>query len=128
MTDLSGGCGMKMFAVILVAAALYSCTPRQAINSDGIGEVATNCSFSSDKGESFHDAVVVNGATNQREGLAAEYRYISDIHGRRGLDWFLVGQTVISDRNKVVDVVEIQLNNPADRKVIYFDATSFLMR
>lgn len=119
---------MKTFMLVLIAVVLYSCSPRQAINSNSIGDIASNCSFSTDKGESFHDAVVVNGVKSQREGLAAEYRYISDLHGRRGQDWFLVGQTVISDQKKVVDVVEIQLNSPADRRVIYFDATSFLLR
>ena len=32
-----------------------------------------------------------------------------------------------AERRKVVDVVEIQLANTVDRKVIYFDATAFLL-
>jgi hypothetical protein len=119
---------MKKFMLFVICAALYSCSPRQAVNSGGPMELASNISFSTDKGESFHDAVIVNGVKNQREGVAAEYRYISDLHGQRGEDWFLVGQTVIQNQDKLVDVVEIQLNNPVDRKIIYFDATAFLLK
>jgi hypothetical protein len=71
---------------------------------------------------------VVNGVKTQREGLFAEHQYITNLHGQRGQDWFLVGQTIIHDQNKIVDVVEIQLNKSADRKLFYFDATSFLLK
>ncbi len=117
---------MKRLPFLLAFFLVYSCTPRQAAYDLGKMDLSSSISYSGDKGESFHDAVVMTGIKNQREGIAAEYRYISDMHGQRGQDWFLVGQTMIQDRNKVVDVVEIQLNNPSDRRLIYFDATNFL--
>lgn len=118
---------MKLLTVFIVALALYSCSPRQTINSRSISDTAATGSLSNDKGVSFSDAVVVNGVTSQREMMAAEYHHISNLHGKRGQDWFLVGQTIITNQNKVVDVVEIQLSNSSDRQVIYFDATSFFM-
>lgn len=118
---------MKLFILFLICVVFYSCTTRQTIDTGDTMEIAS-ATFSSDKGESFNDAVKVGGVSNQREWVAAEYRYISDLHGRRGQDWFLVGKTVIQDRNKIVDVVEIQLSDPADRKLYYFDATAFLLK
>lgn len=119
---------MKKYMLLVICAAVASsCTMRQAIKPVGPMEVAP-ATFSNDNGASFHEAVKVAGVKNQREGVAAEYRYISDLHGERGQDWFLVGQTVIQNQEKLVDVVEIQLNNPEDRKVIYFDATAFLLK
>ncbi|MBN1578511.1 MAG: hypothetical protein JW913_18255 [Chitinispirillaceae bacterium] len=118
---------MKMFMLLVICVVLSSCTTRQTLKTDGPMEVAS-ATFSNDKGESFHDAVVVGGVKNPYEGVAAEYRYISGLHGQRGQDWFLVGQTVIQNQNRIVDVVEIQLNDPAFRKVIFFDATSYLLR
>lgn len=119
---------MKKYMLLVICAVIMSsCTMRQAINVPGPVEVAS-ATYSEDNGASFHDAVRVNGAKTQREGVAAEYRYISDLHGQRGQDWFLVGQTVIHNQDKLVDVVEIQLTAPEDRKVIYFDATAFLLK
>ena len=89
-------------------------------------EVAS-ATFSNGKGESFNDAVVVGGVNSRYEGVAAEYQYISGLHGMRGQDWFLVRQTVVKNQDRILDVVEIQLKDPSFRKVFYFDATSFLM-
>ncbi|MBN1308644.1 MAG: hypothetical protein JXA18_12040 [Chitinispirillaceae bacterium] len=118
---------MKISMLLMICIFLFSCTTPQTLTTDGPMEVAS-ATFSNGNGESFHDAVVVGGVKNQREGVAAEYQYISGLHGQRGQDWFLVGQTVISNENKIVDVVEIQLNDPAFRKVFFFDATGFLMK
>jgi hypothetical protein len=108
--------------------AVFSCASRQPIRKGGALDVVPSCSFSENEGSSFHDAVIVSGVKNQREGMAAEHQFISKLHGQRGEDWFLVGQTIIHEQNKIVDVIEIQINNSPDRKIFYFDATSFLMK
>ena len=118
---------MRTTLLCIICIALYSCSPRQPISSLSTMDLSPTISYSEDKGESFHDAVIVSGVRNQREAIAAEYKYISDHHGQRGKDWFLVGQTIIHDQQKVVDVVEIQLANSVDRKLIYFDATNLLL-
>ncbi|MCX7725845.1 MAG: hypothetical protein N2053_03235 [Chitinispirillaceae bacterium] len=119
---------MKNLSLIVVAGMLISlgCTPpQQSIkSSDIVPEIAASATYEG-KGASFHEPVVVKGVNSHKEGIAAEYRYISDIHGKRGEDWFLVGQTLIKQENKVVDVVEIQLNTN-ERKIIFFDATDFI--
>lgn len=119
---------MKAYMLLAICTAVVSsCTMRQAIKPVLPMELAS-ATYSNDNGTSFHKAVKVEGVKNQREGIAAEYHYISDLHGARGQDWFLVGQTVIQNKEKLLDVVEIQLSNPEDRKVIFFDATAFLLK
>ena len=117
---------MKTILAVTVFALLYSCSPKQTISSNTIGQVVSSCKFSNDNGESFGNAVLINGVQSQRDGFAAEYHYISDRFGNRGKDWFLIGQTLLSEKEKIIDVVEIQLQNPAERKLIYFDARNFV--
>lgn len=119
---------MKAYILFAICAVVVSsCTMRQAVRAADPVEEAS-ATFSVEKGTSFHEAVKVDGVKNQREGIAAEYRYISDLHGQRGQDWFLVGQTVIQHQTKLVDVVEIQLAASEIHEVIYFDATGFLLK
>ena len=118
---------VRIVTMVFCCAVLFSCASRQAVRNDSALEVKPTFSFSGNEGTSFHDAVVVTGAKTQKEGMEAEQHFISNLHGRRGLDWFLVGQTIIHEQNKIVDVVEIQISNSTDRKIFYFDATSFLL-
>lgn len=119
---------MKVIFAVLCAIVLFSCSPRPVISSSSsvVGPLASACNFSEDNGDSFKEAVMIGGVQTQRDGMAAEYHYISDRFGNRGSDWFLVGQTILSDQNRIIDVVEIQLKNPAERKLIYFDAGNFV--
>jgi len=118
---------MKLvFGVTVCAVAILSCTPRQAVTVDANNNYAAAVSFSEGNGASINDAVMVHGATSPAEGIAAEHKYISTLHGQRGQGWFLVGQTLVQDQNRSVDVVEIQLNDPGNRKVIFFDASGYM--
>lgn len=117
---------MKHFAIFVIALFLISCSGKTALKSTSSSD-ATNISFSDHTGSSFNDAVVVKGVSNLKDGLAAEYHYISSLHGKRGDDWFLLGQTLIHEQNKLVDVIEIELKNSADRRIFFFDATSMVI-
>ena len=39
--------------------------------------------------------------------------------------WSIVGQTIIKENKKVFDVIEIRLGTDSDRRIYYFDVTSF---
>lgn len=120
---------MKSLLLPLCIMLLVSCSSRKITHNSSTLEVTPNIRFSEGKnGTSFNEAVIVHGANNQREGIAAEQHYISLQHGTRGRDWFLVSQTVIKDNNKVVDVVEIELGSPTDRRIYFFDATDFIFK
>jgi hypothetical protein len=113
---------MLLRAIVVIGVLVLSCTPRRATIADSAVK------YSGGTGESFHDAVVITGAANKSSGVSGEYTYISKFHGRRGEGWQLVGQTVIHEKNKVVDVVEIQLGSVSDRRIYYFDVSDFLGR
>ena len=111
-----------MFGRIVVMAVflLLSCAPRQASKGP------SGINYAGGSGESFHEAIVISGAKSKGEGIAAEYKYISGKHGSRGDGWLLVGQTLIREKNKIVDVLEIQLGNSPDRRIYYFEVSDFL--
>lgn len=116
-----------MIARLIVVAflVLSGCSSSRSLSTGKDGHIP-GISFSGGSGESFHDAIVINGARNKTDGVAAEYKYITDIHGQRGSGWSLVGQTVVREKNKIVDVVEIQLKSAMDRRIYYFDVSDFL--
>jgi hypothetical protein len=111
---------MLLRAIVVIGMLILSCSPRQATSIPG------RITFSGGSGEAFHDAVVISGTRNKSEGIAGEYSFISKLHGKRGEGWQLVGQTVIREKNKIVDVVEIQLGSVSDRRIYYFDVSDFL--
>lgn len=113
-----------LIAVILV----FGCSNRQSIKVGASSVKPPAVSYSGGTGESFSEAVKISGARNQSDGVAAEYYYISNIHGIRGSEWYLVGQTVVREKNKIVDVVEIQLSSASDRRIYYFDVSDFLSK
>jgi hypothetical protein len=109
----------QVFAVF-VGLVIVSCTPPQSTRQ------SSGVMFTGGSGGSFNEAVVISGVTNKSEGVASEYTFISKIHGKRGEGWHLVGQTLVREKNKVVDVVEIQLGSDSDRRIYYFDVSGFL--
>jgi len=120
-----------MFFRLLVIVSLFvistGCISRNSVNMSGKTAQAEGISYTGGNGDTFHDAVIINGAQDKSAGVAAEYSYISEKHGVRGTGWLLVGQTVIREKNKIVDVIEIQLgDNSSDRRIFYFDVSDFI--
>lgn len=119
---------MTVRCLLVAVIMLFGCSSNQSLRSGRYSDKPTSVSYSGGTGDSFHEAVKIRGARNQSDGVAAEYYFISKIHGMRGTDWFLVGQTVVREKNKIVDVVEIQLKSADDRRIYYFDASDFLSK
>ena len=117
---------MAVRIVIVVCILLLGCTPRQYVKKVKKRQVVSEVVLSGGSGESFQEAVIITGTKNQSESVDAEYQFISKIHGQRGIGWHLVGQTVIREKNKIADVIEIQLRDSSDRRIYYFDVTDFL--
>ena len=117
---------MKTTIVCIIAIALFSCSPRPTITSRAVGQISSACTYSNDSGESFETPVRIAGIESPHEAMAAEYRYITNRFGTRGKDWYLMRQTLLTEGNKIVDVVEIQLHNSSQSRCVYFDASNFL--
>ena len=79
--------------------------------------------YSGGQGTSMEDAVVIY-ADSSMVGVPAEYEYIAERHGRRGIDWEMESQTLMTHGEKHFDRLHIKL---ADRSIVtyYFDISSF---
>ena len=117
-----------LFIAVMGVMVAIGCSNRSSLKMGSSSVKPPAVSYSGGNGESFREAVKINGARNQTDGVAAEYYYISKIHGVRGTDWFLVGQTVVREKNKIVDVVEIQLSSASERRIYYFEVSDFLSK
>ena len=117
---------MKTALLWIIAIVLVSCSPRPTISGSTVNQLSSSCTYSDASGESLATPVQITGIQSPTEALAAEYHFISNRYGTRGKDWFLLRQTLILEENRPVDVVEIQLNTPAQRLCVYFDADNLL--
>jgi hypothetical protein len=82
-------------------------------------------SFSGGNGESSDSAIVISGVQKQSEGVDAEYRYLSKLHGEKGKGWKIEGQTISKEEKKVFDVIEIVLIPSSQKRIYYFDVSKF---
>jgi hypothetical protein len=117
---------MFLRMLMMVGIIALGCSSRNSIKVPKTPQIQPGISFSGGSGESFHDAVKITGVRDKSSGIEAEYKYISDKHGLRGIGWFLVEQTVIREKNKIVDIIEIELKTESDRRIFYFDVSDFM--
>lgn len=94
-------------------------------NSTDLTLQETEIKFSNNTGSSFHEAIIISGATSRKQGFEAEYQYINDRFGQRSKDWYLLRQTIVYENNKIVDVIEIEVRQPISRQIFFFEVTPF---
>lgn len=82
-------------------------------------------SFSGGNGESYDSAIVIYGVEKPSEGIEAEYRYLSKLHGSKDKNWRVVGQTMYREEKSIFDVIEIALIPSSEKRIYYFDVTRF---
>jgi hypothetical protein len=75
-------------------------------------------------GESREDAVIIAGAKDIKEGVAAEYDFISELHGKKNKDWRLKSQNQIREGGKVYDMIEMEVLKSGRTHYYYFDITN----
>ena len=81
-------------------------------------------SFSGGPGDTTATAVVISGAPNSRVGIDAEYYYLMKKIGQPQVDWKLKRQSVLREKGKVYDRMEIELKE-GGKKSVFFDITEF---
>ncbi|MBD3346977.1 MAG: hypothetical protein GF401_18135 [Chitinivibrionales bacterium] len=110
---------------IVLFVLLTSCASRQTykiIEGDQPRKKA-EIVYGGGNGESYEEAVIIEGARNQKEGVAAEYDFIAEIYGKKGKDWKVTAQSMSKEGNKIFDIVEIRILDTEDRYFYYFDIT-----
>jgi len=134
----------RMFLVISSGVLIFSCaapvyqspmTPEQRAEEHrkryeradsliSIGKIK----FTGGDGSSKENAIKIDGAKSGSEGIPAEYIYISKKHGNRDVDWKLQGQSLLGDKGKSYDFVEIEIQESKTIVGYYFDITDFFGR
>lgn len=130
-----------MFLVISSAALIFSCAApvhqnpttqeqraeehrRRYERADSLISVGI-IKFTGGDGSSQENAIRIDGAKSGSEGIPAEYIYISKKHGNRDVDWKLQGQSLLGDKWKSYDLVEIEIQETKTIIGYYFDITDF---
>ncbi len=57
-------------------------------------------------------------------GISAEYQFLEKEFGRQNVDWKLQRQSVLHQKGKVYDRMEIELQD-GSRKTVFFDISEF---
>lgn len=90
--------------------------------------------FEGGDGTSVENAVIIKGAGNSRNGIAAEYEYVAIKLGTNSVDWKLGGQgtsKIIEDNKKNVqtdkkyDLLTFTNVKTSETITFYFDITDF---
>ena len=75
-------------------------------------------------GESQDDPIIIEGVSNNMEAVKAEYSYLSQKFGAKGVDWNLLTQSLIGSNDRMMDQLDIELAD--GRKItLYFDITKY---
>lgn len=79
--------------------------------------------FGGGTGETIEKAIVIN-TISPLIGVAAEYEYVSKVCGEINVNWSLKTQSIIEEKNRYYDVLQVELNSGESRS-FYFDITQF---
>lgn len=118
---------MNIFFIKLCLLFLCSCILVGNVNSS-YGQVQKNSNkdiyFQGGTGNSITAPVIIKGAKNHLDGIAAEYIYLNSHFKTPDVDWKLIKQNTLRYRDKFIDLIEIELAD-GTKKNIYFDITNF---
>ena len=81
--------------------------------------------FSGGNGESSDSAIVIHGIEKPSEGVEAEYRYLSQLHGIKDKSWRVESQVITREEKNVYDVIEIMLVPSSQKRIYYFEVIRF---
>jgi hypothetical protein len=100
---------------------------RKRFGSDLMAKIDSGkIRFEGGDGSSVERAVRIIGAANGKQGVSAEYYFISGRHGVPGADWQAAGQRTFNDnKGRQFDAVVVQVSGEYTPQTYYFDITEF---
>ena len=113
---------MRCATVLLSLVVLVGCGGRTVVIKEQ-AKRPPNVRYAGGTGDTYEDAVIIKGAKNQKQGVEAEYAFISEKHGERGSDWDVVAQSLMKEGGKAYDMIEIELKPDKGKRYYYFDMT-----
>ena len=134
---------MNNFILVCVFAALCSCTLPKRYGSSltpeqqqaarqlqyyKTGEKIKNGEIRFDGGDglSIENAIIINGAQSEGEGIPAGFIYIMKKHGEGNKDWKTIMQSLTSTNGKSYDEIQIEDIKNNKKVAYYFDIAAFL--
>ena len=75
-------------------------------------------------GLSKESAIIFDNIESSSEGIDAEYGYLDQKYGKRGVDWKFNQQRLTNSEGKIFDEIDITLSS-GNQMTIYFDITNF---
>ncbi len=108
-------------AVVLLEAILLAALFTAMANAQ---PAPASITFKGGAGDTPETAVVIAGATNSMQGIAAEYRYLRQKFGRENADWYLFRQSVVQQGGRIYDRMELRLQDGSP-KTVFFDISEF---
>jgi hypothetical protein len=115
---------MKTLSIVAFASIiLLSCHTTKPAVEEPI-DISTVV-YKGGDGKSSESAVLILNAKNEKNGIAAEYAWISKFHGERNAGWKYGEQSSVMHEGKRIDVIMIYLV-PSNAIVnYYFDVSDF---
>ena len=120
---------IKLFKITLVSIVLFSCgTTQKSVSPTEYWNTTPDISkviYEGGDGRTLDNCIVIKNAKNELNGVAAEYSYISKIHGNRFTDWKPIRQSSETNNGRTFDIINI-LTLPQNEEIVYyFDITDF---
>lgn len=122
---------MKLFYyTVLYVCLLASCTSTKNISNSGSSiwnqkPDLTKVSYEGGDGKLPENPIIIKNAENEINGVASEYAYISKVYGEKLVDWKVVGQSTSTQKNRKIDIINIEIMSKKEIISIYFDITEF---
>jgi hypothetical protein len=124
---------MKKIIILLILSSItISCATTQNTNTKSSATEYWNktpdlskVTYEGGDGKTVENAIVIKNAENERNGVAAEYAFITKIYGEKFKDWKPIGQSTINKDNRKIDLINIQLIQKDETVSYYFDITAF---
>jgi hypothetical protein len=120
---------IKIFRILFVSFAFLSCgTSQKTVSPTEYWNKTpdiSNVVYEGGNGKSMENCIIIKNAKNELNGVAAEYSYISKIHGLKFTNWKPIGQSSVTNNDRTYDIINI-LTLPQNEKIdYYFDITDF---
>jgi hypothetical protein len=126
------GCGApaRTTGALTVTTTPAVASPTTQAPTPGHGPAAipgTAIRFTGGDGSSLERAIVIEGASNEEEGVDSEYWYVAQVLGERGTDWELQSQSLLQAHGHQFDQLSIHKANGAAVD-FFFDITGYFGR
>jgi hypothetical protein len=114
---------MVRYLLLLMMVIAAGCASQEQAVRKNTAQAAVT--FSGGNGESGDSAIVIHGIEKPSEGVEAEYRYLSQLHGIKDKSWRVESQVITREEKNVYDVIEIMLVPSSQKRIYYFEVIRF---